>query len=276
MPDTKIYIANHEHPYMSDGAYYFALSDYPRITAWELKKLLAFIEYEERYGRQTETVCQNDTVSAAVKNALARPETVADTPLPEKITECTYCRQNGCLTRFVCHTATIENAKKILECGKLLSAVKAFNKSANELVLDSRNAAGDPADYFDYIMFAWGNCIAGDRLVMERTLGRNPNEDDLAGINFNPGVRFYFRYEDIIKHPGFVFDGSHPAKVKDELVLSDYLYACVIPEKHREGFEFEFKHIIQPETADKIHYLPQEGFGLLDWAEKVYDFINYS
>jgi hypothetical protein len=43
-----------------------------------------------------------------------------------------------------------------------------------ELMAGSRNAAGDPADYFEYIMLAWGNCQAGDRLVMERKLNRFP------------------------------------------------------------------------------------------------------
>ena len=43
-------------------------------------------------------------------------------------------------------------------------------------------------------MFAWGNCQAGDRLVMERKLGRFPNEEDLS-VHFSPGVRFYFEYE---------------------------------------------------------------------------------
>lgn len=45
---------------------------------------------------------------------------------------------------------------------------------------EQRNAANDPADYFEYIMFALGNCQAGDRLVIERELGRFPNEEDLS------------------------------------------------------------------------------------------------
>ena len=265
----KVNIANHEHPFVWDGVYYFALSDYPNITPWELKKLLAFMNYEKRHGRHTEIICEDDSILSAVKNAIKNPETVENAVIPEKITGCTYCKQNGCLTRFVCHTATIESAKKILESGKLLSAVRAFNKTADELVYDKRNAAGDPEDYFDYIMFAWGNCQAGDRLVMERTLGRMPNKDDL-GKNFAPGVRFYFRYEDIIRHPNCVFDGSHPAKIKDELVLSDYLYACIIPEKHRD----EFKDSIHTGIAQKIHYISQNGLELLDWSEKVYDFVE--
>jgi len=265
----KVSIANHEFPYIWDGVYYFALSDYPHISPWELKKLFSFMEYEKQNGRNTEIVCENETILTAVKNAVENPDTVKNAALPKKITECTYCKQKGCLTQFLCHTATIENAKKILNSGELLSAVKAFNKTADELVSDKRNAASDPADYFDYIMFAWGNCQAGDRLVMERTLGRIPTEDDLD-INFAPGVRFYFRYENIIKHPNCVFDGSHPAKIKDELVLSDYLYACIIPEKHKN----EFENMIQPEIMDKTYYLSLDGLRLPDWSEKVYDFVE--
>jgi len=37
----------------------------------------------------------------------------------------------------------------------------------------------------------------------------------------------------MIKHPGYVFDGYHPAKIKDELVLTDYLYACIVPEQYK-------------------------------------------
>ena len=265
----QVNIADHECTICWGGIYYFALSDYPNISAWELKKLLAFLEYERRHGRQTEIVCGDKKILAAVKVAIAHPETVDNAALPAKITECTACVQKGCLTQFVCHTATLDNAKKILESGKLLSAVRAFGKSGEELVSDRRNAAGDPADYFDYIMFAWGNCQAGDRLVMERIRDGNPNEDDY-GKNFAPGVRFYFRYEDISNHPGYVFDGHHPAKIKDELVLADCLYACIVPEQNKD----EFAGMIQPEIAGKIHYLAQDGLGLWDWTKKVYSFIE--
>ena len=72
-------------------------------------------------------------------------------------------------------------------------------------------------------MLAWGNCQAGDRLVMERKLERFPNENDLS-VNFTPGIRFYFRYEKLIKHPSVVFDGVLPMKVKDEIILCDWVY----------------------------------------------------
>jgi hypothetical protein len=227
------------------------------------------MDYEKLHRRQTEIVCEDKNILAAVNQAIAHPETVENVILPTKITECTYCKQRGCLTRFVCHTAEINNAKSIISSGKLLSAVKAFNKTADEIVLDKRNAAGDPADFFDYIMFAWGNCQAGDRLVMERTLERSPTEDDL-GKDFTPGVRFYFRHVDILKHPEYVFDGYTPAKVKDEIMLSDYLYACIIPEHYRN----DFKVLIPSDFSDRVHYIPQDGLGILDWSERVYDFVE--
>lgn len=227
------------------------------------------MDYEKRYDRQTEIECENADILDAVNNAVANPETVENTPLPDKITECTACKQHGCLTDFVCHTATIETAKKILTGGNLLSAVKAFGKTAAELVLDKRNVVGDPADYFEYIMFTWGNCQAGDRLVMERNLGRFPEEEETEK-NFTPGVRFYFKYRDIILHPGYIFDGSHPVKIKDELILSDYLYACIIPEQ----YENELENMIQPEISDKVYYIAQDGLGIWDWSEKVYNFVK--
>ena len=269
----KINIAKHDCTIIWDGIYYFALSDYPRISPWELKKLLSFIDYEKRHSRQTEIICDDTDILKAVNNAITRPETVENAMLPAKITECTACKQHGCLTEFICHTAAFENAKKILSSGKLLSAVKAFGRTADELVLDIRNGAGDPADYFDYIMFAWGNCQAGDRLVMERNLNGSLSYEafvEALDKSFVPGVRFYFKYGDIIRHLEYVFDGYHPAKVKNELVLSDYLYACIVPEQYQN----ELEALIQPEIVDRVHYLSQEGIGIWDWSEKVYEFVE--
>jgi hypothetical protein len=244
----QVNIAKHDCTIIWDGVYYFALSDYPNISLWELKKLLAFIEFEKRHDRETEIICDDTKILDAVNHVIAHPETVSETTLPKKITECTYCKHGGCLTDFVCHTATPDNAKNIFTSGKLLSAVKAFNKTADELVIDPRNAAGDPADYFDYIMFAWGNCTAGDNLTMERLLGRGATDDERENA-LMAGVRFYFRYPDIIRHPGFGFDGYHPAKIKDELILSDWLYACIIPGQYQK----EFQKLIQPKILNKVH-----------------------
>jgi len=45
-------------------------------------------------------------------------------------------------------------------------------------------------------MFCWGNSPIGDYVVLSED---SPYEEDLSMGSFNPGVRFYFRYEDIIE-----------------------------------------------------------------------------
>ena len=106
--------------------------------------------------------------------------------------------------------------------------LKYLVKSGAELVTDSRNAASDPADYFDYIMFGWSNTTSGYRLAMERLLGRAPSEEELQE-KFIPGVSFHFLYEELIQAPGYIFDGYHVAKVRDSLDLDTFLYLCIIP-----------------------------------------------
>ena len=134
---------------------------------------------------------------------------------------------------------------------------------------ESRNAANDPADYFEYIMLAWGNCQAGDRLVMERKLERFPDGADLS-VRFTPGVRFYFRYEELVKHPGRVFDGVLPMKIKDEIILKDWLYALVVPAELRETIEPS----IPEELADRVIYVANDCKDIWDWSEKVYRLIE--
>jgi len=274
---VTVNIGNHDGTILWEGVYSFALSDYPDISRWELKKLLAFMRYEKAHGRETEIVCDNAGIMLAVEEAIARPATVADAVIPEKITECTACKQKGCLTEFVCHTAEIENAKKIFAGGKLLSALKASGKPIEELIADKRNGAGDPEDYFAYIMFSWGNCIAGDSLATERAFvrrrGRLPSQKELDKENKKrliPGVRFYFRHGDIIKHPGYVFDGYHPAKIKDELVLADWLCACVVPEEYREALA----GAVPESIADRVYVLRRDDLGIWDWSEKAYGFVK--
>lgn len=107
----------------------------------------------------------------------------------------------------------------------------------------------------------------GDYVVLSENFS---NEDDLKNGNFNAGIRFYFRSEDILKHPGHIFDGYHPVKVKDEIVLSDYLYACIVPEQYK----LKLSNLVLPELITKIYYLSQKGIGLQDWNDKVFNFVS--
>ena len=173
------------------------------------------------------------------------------------------------MTDYVCHTTSVDNAIKILKTGKLLSPVLARNMSAAELAKESRNAANDPEDYFQYIMFAWGNCQAGDRLVMERKLGRFPDEKDLSE-GFTPGVRFFFRYSDLVRHPGAVFEGVLPLKIRDEVVLNDWVSAIIVPEIHRQQVE----PAVPEELGSRVHYLQNGCRDIWEWSEKVYEYVR--
>jgi len=264
----KAVVGNHEFSYKSGDEYFFALSDYPFISTWELKKLVSMAEYEKAHGRELQIVCENERMQREIFQALAKPETVKNAAVPEKITECTACYQKGCLTKYVCHTTSVENARSIFASGKILSAIGAKGKTGEELAKDPSNAAGDPPDFFGNIMFAWGNCQAGDRLVTERMLNRFPTEQDLS-IDFHPGIRFYFVHDDIVRHPNYLFDGFDPAKIKDEIVLSHYLYACIIPKEYEQSF----RKIIPDCLSDRIHYLENDCKDIWEWAEKVYNFV---
>ena len=253
-----------------DGVFYKALSNYPYITKWEIKNILDFMEYEKSHGRECRIECEDQSIIDYISNAIQNPAEYKNISRPNLITECRACPyRKGCETEFVCHTTSVENAARIFESGKLLSAVKARGIPAEQLMMESRNAAHDPADFFDYIMFAWGNCQAGDRLVMERKLNRSPNGEDLS-INFTPGIRFYFRYDEIIKHPNAIIDGFLPLKIKDELNLSEWVYAIIIPAMYKSHLESAISNSLK----DKIIYVENDCKDIWDWSEKVYSIIE--
>ena len=253
-----------------DGVLYKNLSNYPMVSDWEKRTIIEFVEYENVHGRECEIECENTNTLAEVHHALQHRDAYRSTPRPALLTECTACPyRKGCVTEFVCHTTSAENAVKILQCGSLLSAIKARKVPVEELMAESRHAAKDPADYFEYIMLAWGNCQAGDRLVMERKLGRFPDETDLSA-DFTPGIRFYFRYDEMVKHPGCTFDGVLPMKVKDEIILKDWLYAMVVPDELRESIE----SVMPDELADRVIYVDNNCRDIWDWSEKVYRLIE--
>lgn len=205
-----------------------------------------------------------------INRSISEKDKYRNIPRPKLLTECTACPyRKGCVTEFVCHTASLENALKIFESGKLLSAINARQVPVEQLVNEKKNAANDPADYFEYIMFAWGNCQAGDRLVMERKLDRFPDEIDLSK-NFTPGIRFYFLYDELAKHPSVAYDGVLPMKVKDEIILSDWVYAIVVPTYLKNDAE----DVIPRSLREKIIYVENDCTDIWGWSEKVYRIVE--
>ena len=265
-----IKIGDFEFTAVWDGVFYKKLSNYPKVSDWEIRTIIEFIEYENKYCRICDIECDNKHTLQTVIDGIKQKEKYLSIPRPKLITECTACPyRKGCVTDFVCHTSSVDNAIRIFECGKLLSALKARQVPVEILMKEKRNAANDPADYFEYIMLAWGNCQAGDRLVMERSLGRFPDDNDLS-IGFNPGVRFYFQYEKLLSHPNAICDGVLPMKVKDEIILDEWVYKIVIPTKLKVSLE----PYIPTSLIDRIIYVENDCKDIWDWSEKVYRIIE--
>lgn len=265
----QIRIGNFDITECWDGVFYKKLSHYPSITTWEIQTVLDFIRYENANSRKC-TIEADEIILEEIERYRKIYDKGIRIPPPEKIEECTACpKYKGCMTDYVCHTTSVENAIKIFDTGKLLSPVLARSMPASDLAKEPRNAAKDPEDYFEYIMFAWGNCQAGDRLVMERKLGRFPSENDLS-IDFTPGVRYFFRYDELAKHPKATFEGVLPLKVKDEVVLKDWAYAIIVPKEYRLTIE---PHISK-DLKSRVHYVLNHRKDIWEWSEKVYEYVK--
>lgn len=266
----ELNIGKHDCTELWDGVLYKALSNYPNVTDNEMKDIIDFISYNKMYHREVEMKADNLDILHYVERELINTEKYSGVKRPEIISECKACPiEKGCDTEFVCHTAPLENAIRIFDCGSLLSALRARKVPVEVLMNESRNAANDTADMFEYIMFAWGNCQAGDRLVTERTIKRIPMAEDL-GENFVAGVRFFFQYDILETHPEAVHDGFLPIKVKNEVILKDWVYAIVIPQEYRNAVE---PHV-PLNLKSKTYYLDRKDCDIWQWSEKVFRFVK--
>lgn len=259
----KLNINNHDFSIIWEGIYYKALSDYPNITDWEIKTIQSFIEYEKKHNRRVEIESDDKNLLRILKEKLSR---TLDVEMPELITECTACRHKGCKTDFLCHVASVDSSLSILQSGFLLSAKKVRKESIERLMKEYRNAAKDPADYFDYVMFSWGNCQAGDRLIMERNLNRLPNDTELSD-GFRPGIRYFFKKEKLFSHPNRENDGYHAIKIKDQVNLKEYVDSIMVPEDYRGIIE----PIVPTALLSKVHYVDYKAKDIWDWAQYIYD-----
>lgn len=242
---------------IKDGVYYFVLQQYPQIQEWEWNNIRAFISYEKRQKRSVEILCENQDILIRVKEEVLKLDgTEYIPPISSAVEE------------FVYHATNVSAAQKIFYENKLLAATKVYKKTGNELALERREIGWeDPPDFYEYIMLGWGSHLVGDYVVLSEEF---PPDEDLEKGNFDAGVRFYFRYEDMLKHEGHIFDGYHAIKIRDEMILSDYLYACIVPEQFRQQIE----DFIPQRIISKVHYLPQRGIALQEWNQRVVEFIN--
>lgn len=59
-------------------------------------------------------------------------------------------------------------------------------------------------------------------------------------------------------------------KIKDEIVLSNYLYTCIVPDQYKN----EIENYVSLELEARVHYLSQKGLGLSDWNE-YFEILKY-
>ena len=98
---------------------------------------------------------------------------------------------------------------------------------------------------------------------------RFPTEADLS-VDFIPGVRFFFKYDKIVTHPNATFEDVLPLKIREEVILSDWVKQFIIPSEKIEAFE-----AIGPyELKSRIFYLENDCKDIWSWSEKVYEFVK--
>lgn len=269
--------------------YRFVMENYPIPNRWELEEFHVFVAYELLHDRKlllwfnhsaTEQVVLQSLVDAFARDSIQSDFTnllkqklsawrYRVRHIPAKLSSCSECVDKGCFTDLVFHKTSISNAEKIIKSGQILSAVNARNMSGKQLSLEEKNESGDPPDYFDAIMFSFGNCCLGDRFVMEKIYG-TPIPKKYYKNKFFHGVRFYFFHADLIAHENYVADGYHKCKIKDSLPLEPFLVAVVAPEYARK----KLLSVTPQSIADRFIFLDHTKYDFLEWGHVCYTAVK--
>jgi hypothetical protein len=189
-------------------------------TALDHQAVSDFLSYEAVHGRH---------VNVSADPALShwdnwRPPQVRPRPGAYPTQCCTHVYPRGCTDRLVCHGTPARVAAQILTSGVLRSATEVSGRAPSDLAAAS--PWGEPADYFEHVMFANGRCTAPEAVAYGRVLGRDLIPTVLRP-GYPPAVRFYFDWEALADRSDARFDGVHPVKVYKSLPL-DYLLIAVV------------------------------------------------
>lgn len=229
----------------------------------EVQRIADFIHYETWHGRSVGIWIGYDSAKGVVVDAasaeLPRP---ADRP-PTDDPCCCRPYHDGCDGSLLCHAAPVEAAQQILYSGRLLSS-RALSAKLPQQPERREDDAGDPADYYDYVCFANGDCVAPDIVAMQRHARRwlRPEECDKV---FYPGARLFFRPKDLFHHPRAAWDGIQAVKVREEIDLDQYLTAVVLPGVDRNGKPLEIS--APPDLEGRVITLDhRQHYGLAAWS----------
>ena len=175
---------------------------------------------------------------------------------------CASYHSGGCDPTLVCHAAPLSVAQEIVVTGAILS--RSVLTAAPPEAVARTSSWGEPADYFEYVMLANGNCVAPDAVAASRQSGRDLVPDDLRD-GWHPGVRFFFDPERLAEHSRAAWDGVHTIKVQDGLELEPYLVAIVAPSATLDGSRFSLD--TPGWMRDKVSYLdPGKYHDLSEWS----------
>lgn len=114
---------------------------------------------------------------------------------------------------------------KILRAREIWPSTGVTGRTSAELAAES--SWGEPADYFEHVMFAHGRCTAPEAVAMSRRLGRDLVPTDLDA-GYSPAVRFYVSWRVLLALPNSRFDGVHPMMTFGGLSLPDVLVAVAV------------------------------------------------
>ena len=214
-----------------------------------------FLAYEEAHGR---------TVSVVADPSLAGweewiPPEVRPHPgiYPKQC--CSHVYPQGCTGRLVCHGTAAKTAARILQHGALVPGTTASGRSAEELA--RAGTWGDPADYFEHVMFANGSCTAPEAVAHSHQLRRDLVPTDLVP-GYPPAVRFYFDWAKLAARPDACFDGVHLVKIAGEVPLASMLVVAVI---HKDLWR-TVADFVPTELADRMVVLQVLNPSPADWA----------
>ena len=239
----------------------------------ELQRISDFVLYETDYGRTVGIWVEYNHVRDAVLAAAKGLPATQVVRVPPDDPCCCRPFRNGCKGTHVCHAAPIEAAESIFRSGVLATRMRQSRQSLDVVTLEM-HAAGqkDPADYFEYVCFANGNCVAPDIVAMQRHAGLYLSSEQ-CDKDFYPGIRFFFRYSDLLKHPCAVHDGIQSVKIKNQVDLDTYLEALVIPTVDRTGSPLAID--IPSHFRNRVVPLDhREHFGLAEWSDAALNAIE--
>ena len=78
------------------------------------------------------------------------------------------------------------------------------------------------------------------------------------------------KYNEIVKHPNAVFEGVLPLKIKNEVVLADWIHAIIVPEKEKNRIE----SYVPEALKEKVYYIENDCSDIWEWSEKVYEYAK--